>query len=165
MTKKQQTILLTIIGVFVVLVIVIVGAGIWIARSLFDNVSMDEATATRTMDDVRMRFANAVPVLDFQPQGLTLSRHPPDTRPPGALTTLHILRWDVHEDRLTRVELPFWLLRLRDSPIDVMYEDASSGLRTRTSTSIRVSDIERFGPALLVDGPLPDGGRVVAWTD
>jgi hypothetical protein len=165
MTKKQQTILLAVIGVFVVLVIVIVGAGIWIARSLFDNVSMDEATATRTMDDVRSRFANAVPVLDVQPRGLTMSRQPPDTPPQGELTTLHILRWDVNEDRLTRIELPFWLLRLRDSPIDVMYEDGSSGLRTRTSTSISVSDIERFGPTLLVDGPLPDGGRIVAWTD
>jgi hypothetical protein len=165
MTKKQQTILLAIIGVFVVLVIVIVGAGVFVARSLFDNVTMDEATATRTMDDVRTRFANAVPVLDVHPQGLTMSRQPPDSRPPGELTTLHILRWNVEEDRLTRVELPFWLLRLRDSPIDVMYEDGSSGLRTRTSTSIRVSDIERFGPALLVDGPLPDGGRVVVWTE
>jgi len=165
MTKKQQTILLAIIGVFVVLVVVIIGVGAWVATSLFENTNTDQASATRTMDDVRIRFANATPVLDLHPSGLTLSRQPPDTRPPGELTTLHILRWNVHEARLTRVELPFWMLRLRDSPIDVTYDNQNGGLRTRTATSIRVSDIERFGPALLVDGALPDGGRVVVWTD
>jgi hypothetical protein len=165
MTKKQQTILLAIIGVVVVVVIVVVGVGVWVATSLFDNIDMDEASATKTIDDVRAKFANAVPVLVLQPQGLKLARKPPDTAPAVELKTLHILRWDVHEERLTRVELPFWMLRLKDSPIDVMYENESTGLRTRTATSIRVSDIERFGPALLVDGQLPDGGRIVAWTD
>jgi hypothetical protein len=33
------------------------------------------------------------------------------------------------------------------------------------STSLRVSDIERFGPALLVDDSMPNGDRVLIWSD
>ena len=56
---------------------------------------------------------------------------------------------------------------MRNGPIDVMYEGDPnpSGLRMKTSTSIRVADIERFGPALLVDGDMPDGGHVVIWSE
>ena len=166
MTKKQQTILLSIIGVVVILVIAVVGVGVWAVRSMVDNAEMDEAAATKTMEDVRARFAHAAPVLDFRPEGLTLSRRPPDTRPPGELKTLHVIRWDVHEEHLTRIEIPFWVLRLRDGPIDVSYEGESrDGLRTRTRSSVRVSDIERFGSALLVDGDMPDGGHVMVWSD
>jgi hypothetical protein len=166
-TKKAQTILLAVIGVVAILVIAIVGVGVWVARSMVNNTDMDQASATQTMEDVRARFAHATPVLDIRPGALTMSRRPPDVQPPGELKTLHILRWDVHEERLTRVDVPFWLLRMRNGPIDVMYEGDPnpSGLRMKTSTSIRVADIERFGPALLVDGDMPDGGHVVIWSE
>lgn len=165
MTKNQKTILLAVISLLAMLIVVIVAAGVWVATSMFDNTEMSDASATGTMDDVRARFGGAAPVLDLQPQGIALSRRPPDTRPSGELKTLHILRWNQEEQRLTRVELPFWLLRLRDSPIQVALDNGDGAIRTKTSMSIRVSDIERFGPALLLDGPLPDGGHVLAWSD
>jgi len=119
------------------------------------------------MEDVRARFEHASPVLDVRPGSLTLSRRPPDVKPAGELKTLHILRWDVHEERLSRLEVPFWLLRLSDDPIDVIYEDQPnrSGMKVRTPSSVNVEDIERFGPALLVDGDMPDGGRLIVWSD
>ena len=46
MTKKQRTILLAILAIAGVLVIAVVGTGIWILRSLVENVSMNEAAAT-----------------------------------------------------------------------------------------------------------------------
>ena len=78
-----------------------------------------------------------------------------------------MLRWDIHEERLSRLEVPFWLLRLSDDPIDVIYEDRSgeSGLKVRTPSSVTVEEIERFGPALLVDGQMPDGGHLMVWSD
>jgi hypothetical protein len=35
----------------------------------------------------------------------------------------------------------------------------------RVSTSLHLDDIERYGPTLLVDDTLPDGGRVLVWSD
>jgi hypothetical protein len=166
MTKNQKTILFAVIGVVVMLVLAVIGVGVWFVRSLVDNVAMDQAAATKTMDDVRARFAAATPVLDVRPGGVTLVRKPPETAPPGELKTLHILRWDVHRDRLSRLEIPFWLLRMREMPIDVFYSDeAGSGARVRMPSTIRMSDIERFGSALIVDGDMPDGGHLLIWSD
>ena len=167
MTKKAQTILLAVIGIVAIVVITVVGVGVWAVRSMVINADMDPATATKAMDDVRARFGQVKPVFDVQPSGVTMSRVPPDTRPPGELKTLHILRWDVHEERLTRVDLPFWMIRMRNSSFDVMSDGTVSpgGAGLRTSTKIRVEDVERFGSTLLVDGDLPDGGHLVIWSE
>jgi hypothetical protein len=65
------------------------------------------------------------------------------------------------------VDIPFWLIRMRNSSFDVMNDGRVSpgGMRLTTSTKIRVEDIERFGSALLVDGDMPDGGHLVIWSE
>ena len=167
MTKTQKTILLAVLGFFAMLIIAVVVVGVWAFRSMVDNSPMDETSAEKMMEDVRVRFQHAPPVLDLRPGALTLARRPPDTKPANELKTLHILRWDIHRQRLSRVEVPFWFLRMSDDPIDVIYEtEASEGaVRTKTPSSVSVSDLERFGPALLLDGDMPDGGHLVVWSD
>jgi hypothetical protein len=164
MTRNQRTILLAVVAAVVMVVTVVVGVSVWFATSLVHNTDMSETAAMQTIDDVRARFGALPPVLTLQPQGVTMSRRPPDTGPAGDLKTLHVLRWDQFEERLTRVEVPFWLLRLRDGPIDVSYDDGT-GAGVKVPLTIRVSDLERFGPALLLDGSMPDGGHVVAWSE
>src|SRR5262245_58987557 len=100
MTKNQKTVLFVVIGVVVMLIVAVAAVGVFAVRSMFDNIATDQATATKTMDDVRAKFAHAMPVLELQPGGVTLSRRPPDTPPPGKLKTLHVLHWSVHESRL-----------------------------------------------------------------
>jgi hypothetical protein len=166
-TKKQQTILLAIIGIVAVLIVVVVGVGAWAFRSMVNNTDIDRPSAAKAIEEVRARFAQAAPVFNVQPSGVTMAKEPPDTRPAGELKTLHVLRWDVHEERLTRVDIPFWLIRMRNSSFDVINDGSVSpgGVQLRTSTKIRVEDIERFGSALLVDGDMPDGGHLVIWSE
>src|SRR6185503_18173708 len=80
MTKKQRTILLAMLAIAGVLVIAVVGTGIWILRSLVENVSMNEAAATRSFDDVRARFGDTGPVVALR-DGPVLLRRPPETQP------------------------------------------------------------------------------------
>src|SRR5262245_60772629 len=114
MTKTQKTILLAPRGFFAMLVITSRAPRLCAFRSMADYSSTDETAAAKVMEDVRVRFQRAPPVLDLGPGALTLSRQPPDTRPAHELKTLHILRWDIHRRRLSRVEVPFWLMRLSD---------------------------------------------------
>src|SRR5262245_52951596 len=102
MTKKQRKILLAIVGVVGVFVIAVVGAGIWIVRSHVENVSMDEATATRSFDDIRTRFGNIGPVISLRGDGPALLRRPTATQPAATLKTLHIQRWDGRAARMSR---------------------------------------------------------------
>ena len=155
MTKKQKTILLAIVAIAGVLAIAVIGTGIWIVRSLVENVSMNEAAATRAFDDVRARFGDTGPVFALR-DGPVLLRRPPETPPAATLKTLHIQRWDDHTERMSRIDLPFSLVRMKDDP-------NATGLSF--STSLRVADIERYGPALLVDDTMPNGDRVLVWSD
>src|SRR4030095_9056357 len=134
---------------------------------MVNNTKMDQVSAAKAMEDVRERFAHVMPAFDVRPGGVTMSRRPPDVQPSGDLKTLHVLRWNVHEERLTRVDLPFWVIRWRNSSLDVMSTgDADqSGVQVRKTTTIRVADVERFGSTLLVDGDMPDGGHLVIWSE
>ena len=73
----------------------------------------------------------------------------------------------MHQERLTRADIPFWVIRWRNSSFDVVSAgDANqSGLHVSTSTTIRVDDVERFGSTLLLDGDMPDGGHIMIWSE
>jgi hypothetical protein len=163
MTKKHRTILLAILGVLGVFVIAVVGTGIWIVRSHVENVSMDEATASRSFDDIRSRFGNTGPVIALRGDGPVLLRRPTETQPAGPVATLHILRWNGRAERMSRIDVPFSLLRMRDGLFWLRAEPDATNLSF--STSLRVSDIERYGPAVLVDDTMPNGERVLVWSD
>jgi len=162
MTKKQKTILLAILAIAGVLVIAVVGTGIWVVRSLVENVSMSEAAATRSFDDVRARFGDAGPVVGLR-DGPVLLRRPPETPPAATLKTLHILRWDSRAERVSRIDLPFSLVRMKDGLFRLKADPNATGLSF--STSLRVADIERYGPALLVDDNMANGDHVLIWSD
>jgi len=162
MTKKQKTILLAVLGVVSVLAIAVIGTGIWIVRSMVENVSMNEAEATRSFDDVRARFGDTGPVISLR-DGPVLLRRAPETQTAAALKTLHILRWDGRAERMSRIDIPFSLLRMRDGLFRLKAEANTNGLSF--STSLRVADIERYGPALLVDDSMPNGDHVLVWSD
>jgi hypothetical protein len=146
-----------------VIAIVVVGAGVWIYTSLVENESVDDATATKTLDEIRARFSGVTPVIELRPIGATLLRRPPAEKPPGELKTLHVIQWSAEEERLTRVDLPFAILRLRDELFRVQFDREAGG--GNVSTSLRVADVERYGPTLLMDDDLPDGGRLLMWSD
>jgi len=162
MTKKQKTILLAVLGVVSVLAIAVIGTGIWIVRSMVENVSMNEAEATRSFDDVRARFGDTGPVISLR-DGPVLLRRAPETQTAAALKTLHILRWDGRAERMSRIDIPFSLLRMRDGLFRLKAEANTNGLSF--STSLRVADIQRYGPALLVDDSMPNGDHVLVWSD
>jgi hypothetical protein len=76
------------------------------------------------------------------------------------LDHLSVLAWDSDDERLVRVDVPFWLLRLKEDPLDILSESGIRGERIR----ITVEDIERMGPRLLIDHRGRRGDRVLVWT-
>lgn len=78
------------------------------------------------------------------------------------LTTLHVLAWNPEDGRLARFELPFWMLRLKSTPIQ--FGTYASGL-DETGVRLRTEDIERHGPGVILDFELDQGERVLLWAD
>jgi hypothetical protein len=160
MQKRHANIILGIVAVVVVCTVVLVAGGAWFAMSVFHPQEADEQAATAAFSTVRSQFGSTPPVFALRAGNPVLTRPlPASTR--NDLRTLHILNWDPDQESLMRTDLPFALIRLKDGPIEVVDSEAGEP----QGLSLRVSDIERFGPALLMDEELEDGHRLLIWTE
>lgn len=167
MKKRTANILLAAFGTVVVCVLLLVVGGAWFAMSVFHRQNTNEASATATLDAARARFKGAAPVFEVHAGGPALTRPIPATGPSAHLRTMHFILWDSEKQILTQADVPLALLRFKDSPIDVMQFANGSGRRNPSEkvVSIRLSELERFGSALLLDQDMEDGHRLLVWTE
>ncbi len=163
MRKRTATIIMVLLGTVMLLVVAGVAVTAWLFVSIIDRDTATEVTATRAFDDVRHKFGGSSPLIRLGERGPIVTRRPPSAPPGHRLTTLHIMAWDGDDEKLTRAAVPFWLIRLKEDPIELSTE-AAAGLAIRRPVTINVEDVERYGPSLLLDehrGPT----RVLMWTE
>jgi hypothetical protein len=168
MDKRKANILLAVLGTVVVCVLILVAGGAWFALSVFHRETADDAAARAAFDMARERFKGTPPVFELQDGRPALTRRVPGSEPGMRLRTMHFIFWDSNQQALTRADVPLALLRLRDSPIDIfefVNGGGGGGYPRQKVASIRLSDLERFGSALLVDQRLEDGHRLLVWTE
>lgn len=167
MTKRQVNILLGILGAIVLVVIVMLAGAAWFATTAFHRQGADEAAASVAFEGARARFKGETPVLEVREGAPVLTRVVPGSSAGARLHTMHVMHWSASEGALTTLNLPFALLRLRDSPIDIVRfaNVAGNGEPIQQKVTLRISDIERFGPALLLDQEFEDGHRLLVWTE
>ena len=159
MKRKQSTILLIVLGVVICVIVIGVGSAAWFYLSAVESIDADQASAIRSFDEVLAHFNGAPPILTIHGHEPVLMRTVPDAAPARQLQNLQILAWNAEEGTLTRITLPFWLLRLKKSPIDL-------GMATGAARiALSLNDVERYGPALFLDHTDEDGVRAVVWTE
>ena len=159
MARKRSTILMVIVGIVVCIFVVGAGTITWFYLSVFDSVDADQAVATRSLDEARARFNGQQPILELRDDKISLLRKAPDVGSTHDLQNVRVLTWNADEGTLTTLTLPFWLLRLRDSGVDVSI--AADGTRL----TMTMDEVERYGPALVLDHLEEDGSRVLVWTE
>ena len=162
MTKRNATILFAVVGILGFVVVVCVAAAAWFFVAVFERGTADERTVISELADIRQRFggAPAVFALDEDAEDVKVVREPP-RGPAAELNTLHAIVWNPDESAVVRMDLPFWLLRLKKGPIDVTTRTVAATNRLH----LTVADVERYGPAVLVDFEDRDGERLFVWTD
>lgn len=153
-----------VVGVLFLLFVLGVGAVVFTAAWLRNHMEVAETTemdAAKAFDEVRARFPGQ-PLLEFRdgtPKALEVPAGPAST---VSLTTLHILAFDDDEGKLARIEVPFWLLRLKSGPI--AFSSWASGFKDER-VKLRVEDLERRGPGIVLDMTQPREGRVLIWAE
>ncbi|HUF47133.1 MAG TPA: hypothetical protein VMM93_04895 [Vicinamibacterales bacterium] len=165
--KTWIWVLVAAFGLFVLAMTAVAGLGIYFVASNVSTGSSTGADALRTFDQVRGTFGDAQPLLeldrDEQPRATRrLSDLPTSTRKP---TTLWILAWDPDEERLSKVSLPFWMLRLGRNKIDVRHRGRSGADFDLEDLDLDFGELERVGPLLVFDLRSNDGRRVMVWTE
>jgi hypothetical protein len=164
MAGKVKTWVWVIVGIAVVGilgVIAMAAAGLYFVKSHVDIRSTTVAVATEDFQSVRQRFAAQKPLIELDDEGSFLRANvdrPNGTQRPQ---TLKIMAFDPHDGKVIRMELPFWILRLKSggSRFDIGRNNVDLA-RMR----ITVEDLERYGPILILDQKDTDGSRVLVWS-
>ena len=142
-------------------VIAMAAAGLWFVKSHVNIQSTTVATAAADFQTIRARFANQRPLIELDERGNFL--HANTDRPASAQRpqTLTVLAFDSHEEKIVRLELPFWLLRLKGGGGRF---EVGAGNVDLAKLRLTVEDLERFGPTLILDQKDSDGSRVLIWS-
>jgi len=164
MAGKVKTWVWVVIGLVVACVLGVIAmavVGVLFVRSHVDIRSTTTAAVTEDFQTVRARFTNQKPLIELDERGNFL--HANVDRPSGTARpqTLNIMAYDPGEKHVVRVNVPFWILRLkmRGTRIDVGGNDVDLA-----KLRLTVEDLERFGPTLILDQKDSDGARVLIWS-
>lgn len=165
MAGKVKPWVWVVVGVVACGILFIIGlaaVGLWLVKSHVEVHSASPAAVTEDFQTVRARFADQKPLIELDEHGNVF--HANTDRPASSqrVETLNILAFNPRDERVVKMDLPFWLLRLkmRGGRIDV------GGGRDMDLEKLRltVEDLERFGPTLILDHKDSDGARVLIWS-
>ena len=161
MKKETVRTLLIVLGLLVLLAVVCLASAVWLFTRSFQFEKADAANAAQQLDAIRGRFAGVTPVLAIRDEDPVVTRRPQATASSTRLTTMHVVAWDAEDDDFVRIDLPFWLLRLKSGPIEIA---SDRKWMHGDDLGITVEELERYGPTLILDES-KRGGRVIIWTE
>jgi hypothetical protein len=160
--KTWVWILVSIAGVSFVAIVVIAIAGIMFVTRHVTTTKASAADAERAFDAARTQFKDARPLIE-----LDQNERPRLSRPLAEVPTspvkpqyLWVLVFDYRDERLVKVSLPFWLLRMGRRKIDVGGDQGFDLDRL----NLDVKELERIGSTLVLDHRAASGERVLVWT-
>lgn len=161
-TKKTWVSIL-IAGVIItgVLAVAVVGGTVLFFYRHIDAHFTGPQNADQTFADTRAQFAGQQPLVEVTNADEPVI-HRDASGPRHQIQALHALLYDERTGKLTRVNVPGWLLRLM-----------SAGGRLRIANvgafddeaKLTLDDLERHGPGVVLDVREPHGAQVLIWTE
>jgi len=161
--KTWIWILVSVLGLGVALLLVVAGAGIYFVSQHVSTGRTTTTDALQAFETERAHFKDQRPLLEVDNLQKPRIARPLADYPTSAIRPedLCVLAWNPEDERVVRVSLPFWLLKLGHRKVDVM--DGSNGFDL-DRLNLDINELERIGPVLVVDMQGPTGQRVLVWT-
>lgn len=124
-----------------------------------DNAAGEFATA-------RARFSNQQPLIEIRHDDEPVLHREllSSATPTRRLESLRVLAYDSDAQKLVRVSIPFWLLRMAPSK-HFSFLDENGIDFDSDRVRLTLEDIERRGPGLLIDQKDRRGHQVLVWTE
>lgn len=143
--------------------VAVAGAGVYfVSRHVQSEVST-VTEAVQAFDAVTADFSSRRALYE-----LDANEHPQLTAPLSSLPTspsrpssLMVKVWDPEKERLIDLSLPFWLLRLGPDHMRASHRHRGFDVH---ALELDVNELQRIGPALVLDYRNQDGVRVLLWT-
>jgi hypothetical protein len=169
-----KKVLFQVVGALVALCAIALLGGTWWISSLHQSEQADTAHASAAFAEVRARFPGLEPAFEIREARLVVMREPAAAPSPTAPAAAHMLVWQPRERMLSRVTVPLWMSRVATEPLplEALAGIGNQGLgalmdakRRSHELNIRISDLERYGRTLLLDGVTTDGKHVMMWNE
>jgi hypothetical protein len=161
--KTWVWVVVGVAGMGLVTLMAVAGSGVYFVSHHVHSEHATSPDAIRSFQSVITSLGSPRPLYE-----LDVTEEPRLARPfseiPSAATrsdTLWVLAFDPDQDRLVRVSLPFWLLRIGSRKVRIMH--GANGFDFER-LNLDIDELERIGPALVFDYRNQDGARVLLWT-
>lgn len=166
MAGKVKTWVWVLVGIAVVCVlgvIALAAAGFYLVSRHVETQAMTPAGAAAEFEAARSRFEGQTPLVELDEAGRFVRAHTERPVPVEAQPAayLHLLAFDPSDERMVRFRVPFWVLKMQGN---VRVELNGRQLRL-DDLKLTAADLERYGPALVVDHTAPSGERVLVWSE
>jgi hypothetical protein len=166
MAGKVKTWVWVVLGVVVVGIlgmIAMAGVGVYFFSQHINTRAASPAAAADEFDTIRRRFEGQKPLIELDERGRFLRANPdrPALATAKSPDNLYVLAFDPDDERIVRVTIPFWLLRMKAGGTTIDFNGNSMDLE---DLKLTVEDLERFGPTLIVDHRETSGDRVLVWS-
>lgn len=165
--KKRRTWIYVVVGILISLFVIgiaLIGSAIFYVRRHVSAQFVAAETAAPEFERARSQFAGQEPLIELRgDHDAVVHRRTGSSR--GELQTLRVLAFDPQAEKLVRVSVPFWLIRMM--PGRRLHMGTNEDLDFDTDRlHFTVDDLERAGPGLVIDGISPRGGsRILIWTE
>jgi len=116
--------------------------------------------------EARKRFAGQKALIEIRKDDEPVLHRDviPASLPAIKLETLRVLAYDIHAEKLVRVSIPFWLLRLAPTRHVSFLSDTGIDFDS-DRVRLTLDDLERRGPGLILDQADHRGSQVLVWTE
>lgn len=134
-------------------------AAYYVMRNLEERAA-GEAEAVKLIEDVKARYGPRPPLIEISdPRRADVRINRASDASTTRVDTIHVLNWKSDTRELSRVEMPLWLMRFSTINLASRLNIAPAKL------NLTVSDVERYGPGIIVDYGSPGTSRVLVWVD
>lgn len=161
--KTWVWVVLSIIVVGILGIVAMAGIGVYYFSQHIETKTTSPANAARDFDQVKAQFTSQKPLIELDERGRYLRSHtnrkpPAHAKPPDSI---NVMAFDPDDGRIVRVNVPFWLVRMKMSGATI---DLNGKHMNLEDLRLTVEDLERFGPTLIVDHRNATGERVLVWS-
>ena len=162
--RRRRTWLWILVGMFglvVVCVVAVAGFGMYFVSTHVSTKTSSESEAFRTFDQAKALFRDQAPLFEIDDRERLKAMRKLSDLPAARQRAEHmyVLVWNPEKERLVKLSLPFWVLRLGRQKIEV-----GSDVFDVRKLDIDVKQLERAGSLLVLDHRDRTGQRVLIWT-
>ena len=134
-------------------------AGYFVFRHM-DRRASGEVEAIQAIEAVKTRFGSRPPLIEIaDPRKIDVRINRPAEPSAARVDTIHVINWKSETRELARADVPLWLMRFSSVNLASQLGLAPAQFR------LTVSDVQRYGPGILIDYGSPGEFRVLVWVE